>query len=149
MKHILTIKDLEKTYGKKPVVKKISFSMESGQVIGLLGPNGAGKTTTFYMIVGFIKANAGKIFLDEKDITTLAMHKRAKAGLSYLPQEPSIFRKLNVENNIKLVVENRNDLSKAEKQDLVEKLLNDFGLTSLRKRNNYLGICFPKSDVLL
>lgn len=137
MKHILTIKDLEKTYGKKPVVKKISFSMESGQVIGLLGPNGAGKTTTFYMIVGFIKANAGKIFLDEKDITTLAMHKRARAGLSYLPQEPSIFRKLNVENNIKLVVENRNDLSKTEKQDLVEKLLNDFGLTSLRKQLGY------------
>ena len=137
MKHILYIEDLEKNYGKKHVVKKISFSMESGQVIGLLGPNGAGKTTTFYMIVGFIKANGGKIFLDERDVTTLAMHKRAKAGLSYLPQEPSIFRKLSVENNIKLVVENRDDLSSGEKSKLVEKLLNDFGLIALRKQLGY------------
>ncbi len=137
MKHILSIKDLEKKYGKKTVVKNISFSMESGQVIGLLGPNGAGKTTTFYMIVGFIKANNGKIYLDEKDITSLAMHKRAKAGLSYLPQEPSIFRKLSVENNIKLVIENREDLDSNQKNDLLEKLLDDFGLTQLRKQLGY------------
>ncbi|MCY1152308.1 MAG: LPS export ABC transporter ATP-binding protein [Sphaerochaetaceae bacterium] len=137
MKHILSIKGLEKKYGKKTVVKNISFSMESGQVIGLLGPNGAGKTTTFYMIVGFIKANNGKIYLDEKDITSLAMHKRAKAGLSYLPQEPSIFRKLSVENNIKLVIENREDLDSKQKNELLEKLLIDFGLTQLRKQPGY------------
>lgn len=137
MKHILYIEDLEKNYGKKHVVKKISFSMESGQVIGLLGPNGAGKTTTFYMIVGFIKANGGKIFLDERDITSLAMHKRAKAGLSYLPQEPSIFRKLSVENNIKLVIQNRDDLEDSEKDELLEKLLNDFGLKDLRLQPGY------------
>jgi lipopolysaccharide export system ATP-binding protein len=137
MKHILYIEDLEKNYGKKHVVKKISFSMESGQVIGLLGPNGAGKTTTFYMIVGFIKANGGRIFLDERDITTLAMHKRAKAGLSYLPQEPSIFRKLSVENNIKLVVENRDELNESEKSKLIEKLLNEFGLNAIRKQLGY------------
>lgn len=111
--------------------------MESGQVIGLLGPNGAGKTTTFYMIVGFIKANSGKIFLDEREITSLAMHKRAKAGLSYLPQEASIFRKLSVENNIKLVIENRDDLEKSEKDNLLNKLLKDFGLEELKKQPGY------------
>jgi len=137
MKHILSIKGLEKKYGKKTVVKNISFSMESGQVIGLLGPNGAGKTTTFYMIVGFIKANGGRIFLDEKDITSLQMHKRAQEGLSYLPQEASIFRKLSVENNIKLVIENRDDLTESEQNQLLEKLLKDFGLTSLREQLGY------------
>ncbi|MGD1822003.1 MAG: LPS export ABC transporter ATP-binding protein [Pleomorphochaeta sp.] len=137
MKHILTIENLEKYYGKKHVVKKISFSMESGQVIGLLGPNGAGKTTTFYMIVGFIKANSGKIFLDEREITSLAMHKRAKAGLSYLPQEASIFRKLTVENNIKLVIQNRDDLNDQEKSDLLEKLISDFGLNEIKKQPGY------------
>ncbi len=137
MKHILSIENLEKYYGKKHVVKQISFSMESGQIIGLLGPNGAGKTTTFYIIVGFIKANKGKIFLDEKDITPLAMHKRAKAGLSYLPQDASIFRKLTVENNIKLVIQNRDDLSEKDQNDLLEKLLEEFGLTQIRKQWGY------------
>ncbi|MGD1815737.1 MAG: LPS export ABC transporter ATP-binding protein [Pleomorphochaeta sp.] len=137
MKHILSIENLEKYYGKKHVVKQISFSMESGQIIGLLGPNGAGKTTTFYIIVGFIKANKGKIFLDEKDITPLAMHKRAKAGLSYLPQDASIFRKLTVENNIKLVIQNRDDLSEKDQNDLLEKLLEEFGLTQIRKQLGY------------
>ncbi len=137
MKHILSIENLEKYYGKKHVVKQISFSMESGQIIGLLGPNGAGKTTTFYIIVGFIKANKGKIFLDEKDITPLAMHKRAKAGLSYLPQDASIFRKLTVENNIKLVIQNRDDLNEKDQNDLLEKLLEEFGLTQIRKQLGY------------
>ncbi len=137
MKHILTIVNLEKYYGKKHVVKKISFSMESGQVIGLLGPNGAGKTTTFYMIVGFINSNSGKIFLDEREITSLAMHKRAKAGLSYLPQEASIFKKLSVENNIKLVIQNRDDLDKKDKDNLLNKLLYDFGLEDLKKQPGY------------
>ena len=137
MKHILSIENLEKYYGKKHVVKQISFSMESGQIIGLLGPNGAGKTTTFYIIVGFIKANKGKIFLDEKDITPLAMHKKAKAGLSYLPQDASIFRKITVENNIKLVIQNRDDLSEKDQNDLLEKLLEEFGLTQIRKQLGY------------
>jgi lipopolysaccharide export system ATP-binding protein len=137
MKHILEIQDLEKKYGKKRVVKGISFSMESGQVIGLLGPNGAGKTTTFYMIVGFIKSNAGNIKLDEKIITKLPMFERARLGLSYLPQEPSIFRKLSVEDNIMLVLEEQTNLSKSEKIEKRDYLLEEFGLLNLRKQPGF------------
>jgi len=137
MKHILEIQDLEKNYGKKRVVKGISFSMESGQVIGLLGPNGAGKTTTFYMIVGFIKSNAGNIKLDEKIITKLPMFERARLGLSYLPQEPSIFRKLSVEDNIMLVLEEQTNLSKSEKIEKRDYLLEEFGLLNLRKQPGF------------
>lgn len=137
MKHILEIQDLHKKYGKKEVVKGISFSMESGQVIGLIGPNGAGKTTTFYMIVGFIKSNFGKIKIDEHDITKLPMYQRAQRGLSYLPQEPSIFRKLSVEKNIQLVIETRKDLNKADKKELLEWLLDSFGLDKLRLQKGY------------
>ena len=115
MANTLSVENLSKFYGRKQVVKGISFSMENGSITGLLGPNGAGKTTTFYMIVGFIKSNGGKILLDNENITNLPMHKRSKLGLSYLPQESSIFRKLTVEDNIKLVVQTRNDLSKIEK----------------------------------
>ena len=92
---------LSKFYGKKHVVKDVTFSMSGGEITGLLGPNGAGKTTSFYMIVGFIKANGGKILLNGEEITHLAMHERSKRGLAYLPQEASIFRKLTVEDNIK------------------------------------------------
>ena len=137
MANTLSVENLSKFYGRKQVVKGISFSMENGSITGLLGPNGAGKTTTFYMIVGFIKSNGGKILLDNENITNLPMHKRSKLGLSYLPQESSIFRKLTVEDNIKLVVQTRNDLSKSEKKELLESLMEEFGITKLRKQYGY------------
>ena len=113
-KGTLRVEGLKKTYGRKTAVQDVSFSMEKGEIVGLLGPNGAGKTTVFYMIVGFIRATAGKIFLDTHDITHLPMYKRARAGISYLPQEASVFRKLSVEDNILAILEARKDLSKHE-----------------------------------
>jgi len=136
-KSILEVVNLAKAYGKKEVVKDISFSMQAGEIIGLLGPNGAGKTTTFYMIVGFLKPKRGKILLDGKDITGLPMYLRSKRGLSYLPQEPSIFRKLSVEDNIRLVVQTRADLKKFEQEQLVEQLLEEFGIAALRRQKGY------------
>lgn len=137
MANTLEIKNLKKIYGKREVVHDISFSMEGGQVVGLLGPNGAGKTTSFYMIVGFIKNNGGQIFLNGKDVTPLPMYKRAQLGISYLPQEPSVFRKLSVEDNIQLVADSREDLTKAQKYELRDSLLESFGLTNLRKQPGY------------
>lgn len=133
----IEVKNLSKKYGKRTVVKNISFSMQSGQIIGLLGPNGAGKTTTFYMIVGFIKNNDGKILLNDIDITDLPMHKRSRMGLSYLPQEPSIFRKLSVEDNIRLVAESRKDINKEQKEKLTLGLINSFGLQNIIKQKGY------------
>ena len=137
MADILSIQHLKKIYGKREVVKDISFSMESGQIIGLLGPNGAGKTTTFYMIVGFIQNNGGKILINGEDVTNLPMFKRARMGLSYLPQEPSVFRKLTVRENIKLVAETRDDLSLVQKELLTDSLLESFGLTRLASQYGY------------
>lgn len=137
MANTLAVEALTKKYGRKQVVKGISFSMENGSITGLLGPNGAGKTTTFYMIVGFIKSNGGKILLNGENITFLPMHKRSKLGLSYLPQESSIFRKLTVEDNIKLVVQTRSDLSKSEKKELTESLMEEFGISKLRRQYGY------------
>lgn len=137
MADILRVENLSKWYGKKHVVKDISFEMSSQDITGLLGPNGAGKTTSFYMIVGFIKSSGGRILLNDNDITNLAMHQRSKLGLAYLPQEASIFRKLTVENNIKLVLETRKNLSKHEKQEKLEKLLYDFGIDRVRKQYGY------------
>lgn len=137
MESSLSVEHLRKLYGKREVVKDISFSMQGGDIIGLLGPNGAGKTTTFYMIVGFIQNNGGQIFVNGKDVTQLPMYKRARLGLSYLPQEPSIFRKLSVRDNIKLVAETRKDLSRGEKNDLVDQLIEAFGLTNLTKQKGY------------
>ncbi len=133
----LTVEKLRKIYGKREVVKDVSFSMQGGEIIGLLGPNGAGKTTTFYMIVGFIRANGGKILLDNKDVTDLPMYQRSRLGLSYLPQEPSIFRKLSVRDNIKLVAETRTDLSPKEKENLIDNLIESFGLTQLVNQMGY------------
>ena len=127
---------LSKFYGKKHVVKDITFSMCGGEITGLLGPNGAGKTTSFYMIVGFIKANGGRILLNGEDITRLAMHERSKRGLAYLPQEASIFRKLTVEDNIKLILEEQK-LSKSAKRDKLESLLDRFGIDRVRKQYGY------------
>lgn len=133
----LKAEHLSKFYGKKHVVKDVTFSMNSGDITGLLGPNGAGKTTSFYMIVGFIKANGGAVIVDGHDITNMPMHKRSKMGLAYLPQEASIFRKLSVENNIRLVLETQKNLSKAEKEKMLEKLIDDFGIQKVRKQYGY------------
>lgn len=116
------------------MVKGVSISVEQGQIVGLLGPNGAGKTTTFYMTVGFVKPNKGKVFLDEEEITHLPMYRRSKLGIGYLPQEASVFRKLTVENNIKAVLE-MTGLSKAEQKDKLEQLIDEFGLEKVRKSN--------------
>ncbi len=137
MANTLTIEHLRKVYGKREVVKDISFEMQGGQIIGLLGPNGAGKTTTFYMIVGFIKNNGGNIKINGMDVTDQPMYKRARMGISYLPQEPSIFRKLSVEDNIRLVVETRSDLDKRRKEEIIRGLLKSFGLTQLARQKGY------------
>ena len=133
----LKVQHLSKYYGKKHVVKDVSFSMSSGDITGLLGPNGAGKTTSFYMIVGFIKANGGEILINGEYITDLPMHQRSKMGLAYLPQEPSIFRKLSVEDNISLVLEAQDNLSAKEKKDKLQELLENFGIEKLRKQYGY------------
>lgn len=137
MDNTLKVEHLKKTYGKRNVVKDISFEMQGGQIIGLLGPNGAGKTTTFYMIVGFITNNGGSISLNGIDITNKPMYKRARLGISYLPQEPSIFRKLSVEDNIRLVVESRPNTDPKKRDAIVQGLLRSFGLTYLAKQKGY------------
>lgn len=137
MAEILKVESLVKKYGKKTVVDGLSFSMESGQITGLLGPNGAGKTTTFYMIVGFIKANGGRILINDTDITGMPMYRRSRLGLSYLPQESSIFRKLSVEDNIRLVIQTRKDLDRIQKKDLLESLIEDFGIGRVRRQPGY------------
>jgi lipopolysaccharide export system ATP-binding protein len=113
-------------------VKSVSIDVKQGEIVGLLGPNGAGKTTTFYMIVGFIQPDAGKVFLDNEDITGLAMYRRAQKGVGYLPQEPSVFRKLTVEDNIKAILE-MTGMSRAEQKDKLERLISEFGLEKVRK----------------
>ena len=125
-------KNLVKIYGDRSVVNDISFEMNKGEVVCLLGPNGAGKTTTFYMVVGLIKPNSGQILLDGQDITSWPMNIRAKAGLGYLPQEASIFRKLSVEDNIKLVLQMNDKLTYREKKYKLEELLEEFGIKRLR-----------------
>ena len=126
-------KNLVKIYNDRCVVNDVSFYVDKGEVVCLLGPNGAGKTTTFYMIVGLIKPNMGTIYLNDNNITTLTMNLRAKAGIGYLPQENSIFRKLTVEENIQLVLEMNDKLTINEKKMKLEELLNEFGVEKLRK----------------
>lgn len=128
----LRAEDLIKKYKKRKVVNHISVSVRQGEIVGLLGPNGAGKTTTFYMIVGLIKPNSGNIYLDQEDITDLAMYRRAKKGIGYLAQEASVFRKLSVEDNLLAVLE-MTKLSKAEQRKKMESLLEEFSLTHVRK----------------
>ncbi len=129
---ILRAENIVKKYKSRTVVKGVSFEVKQGEIVGLLGPNGAGKTTSFYMVVGVIKPNDGKIFLDDEDITAEPMYKRGQKGIGYLPQEASVFRKLSVEDNIRSVLEIRN-LSKQEQEEKLEELLNEFGLQHIRK----------------
>lgn len=128
----LRTENLNKVYGNRTVVKSVSVEVNQGEIVGLLGPNGAGKTTSFYMIVGFVKPNSGKVFLNDQDITQLAMYKRARLGLGYLPQEASVFRKLSVEDNLKAILE-MTDLSKEAQRDKQETLISEFGLEKVRK----------------
>jgi lipopolysaccharide export system ATP-binding protein len=128
---MLSANHLSKSYAKRPVVKDVSFSVNQGEVVGLLGPNGAGKTTCFYMTTGLVKQDGGQIILDGEDITESPMHGRARKGLGYLPQEPSIFRKLSVRDNILAILETRKDLSHSQRQQKLESLLNEFHITHL------------------
>jgi lipopolysaccharide export system ATP-binding protein len=133
----LFLEGLAKSYGRFQAVRDVTFTMESGEVVGLLGPNGAGKTTCFYMVVGFIKPTSGKIWLNGTDVSGLPMYRRARLGISYLPQEPSVFRKLSVEDNVAAIIETRNALSKKEKRIQLDQLLDDLGIASLRKQMAY------------
>lgn len=129
----LLVQNLAKRYASRWVVKDVSLQVKSGQIIGLLGPNGAGKTTSFYMIVGLIKANKGKILLNNINITSKPIHLRAKLGISYLPQEPSVFRKLTVEDNIFGILELQKDLNKTQREAKLESLLQEFHISHIRK----------------
>ncbi|MCB0609893.1 MAG: LPS export ABC transporter ATP-binding protein [Lewinellaceae bacterium] len=129
---ILRSDNLVKMYGRRTVVGGVSIEVNQGEIVGLLGPNGAGKTTTFYMVVGFIRPNEGEVFLDNEPITSLPMYKRAQRGIGYLPQEPSVFRKLSVEDNIRAVLE-MTPLSPDEQKEKLESLLEEFGLETKRK----------------
>ncbi len=130
----ITTKDLIKSYRNRTVVNHVSIEVSQGQIVGLLGPNGAGKTTSFYMVVGLIRPDDGKVFLNEQDITKLPMYKRAQMGIGYLPQEASVFRKLSVEDNISAVLE-MTKLTKAEQKNKLESLLDEFNLHHVRKNN--------------
>jgi len=129
---ILKAENIVKIYGRRTVVKDVYFDVKQGEIVGLLGPNGAGKTTSFYMVVGFLRPTEGHVYLDDEDITDLPMYRRAQKGIGYLPQEPSVFRKLSVEDNIKAVLE-MTRLSKAEQRDKLESLIDEFNLHHVRK----------------
>jgi len=129
---ILRADNIVKKYGKRTVVKGVSFDVKQGEIVGLLGPNGAGKTTSFYMVVGLVQPNGGTVYLDETDITKLPMYKRAQMGIGYLPQEVSVFRKLSVEDNIAAILEMM-PYSKEEQKQRLEELIEEFSLGHVRK----------------
>jgi lipopolysaccharide export system ATP-binding protein len=135
--YVLEVSNLHKRFGRKEVVRGVNFLMHNGEVAGLLGPNGAGKTTIFYMIVGFYKPTQGKVRLDDVDITLKPMFRRARAGIAYLPQEASIFRKLTVEQNIQAILESRRDITKVQQRERLEALLDEFGITRIRSQYGY------------
>ena len=135
--HTLGVKDLHKKFGKKEVVKGVTFTMKNGEVAGLLGPNGAGKTTIFYMIVGFYQPSEGIVTMDDIDITSKQMYRRARMGIAYLPQEASIFRKLTVEQNIWAILESRSDIDDYEKEERLEGLLSEFNIGRIRSQFGY------------
>ncbi len=130
---LLQALNLAKAYKGRQVVKDVSLQVSSGDIVGLLGPNGAGKTTCFYMVVGIIRADKGQIKIDDTDLTHLPMHRRSQRGLGYLPQEASVFRKLSVENNIRAILQTRNDISRSERAEKLEQLLEEFHITHIRK----------------
>ena len=132
----LNASKLCKIYGKRKVVNGVNVNIKRGEVVGLLGPNGAGKTTTFYMITGMVTPHSGNIFLDDLDITSMPMYKRARNGIGYLSQEPSVFTKLSVEDNIQAILETT-DLTKDEQKDRLEELLDEFSITHIRKSIAY------------
>ncbi len=134
---ILSAENISKKFKLKEVVKGISFNIESGEVVGLLGPNGAGKTTAFYMVVGLVDADKGKIILDGNDVTPLPMHRRARLGIGYLPQEASIFRKLTAAKNIMAILQTRDELSRADRERILEELLEELHIGHVR---NSLGL---------
>jgi lipopolysaccharide export system ATP-binding protein len=136
MSSTLRSEDLVKIYKKRTVVNKASVQVSKGEIVGLLGPNGAGKTTTFYMIVGMVKPDKGKVFLDDNEITKIPMYQRARMGVGYLPQEASIFRRLSVENNLMAILE-LTKLSSVERKEKCERLLEDLGITHVRKNMGY------------
>lgn len=136
MNRQLTATDLHKSYSGREVVSGVSLEVKSGQVIGLLGPNGAGKTTSFYMVVGLAKPDQGKVFLDSQDITAQPMYQRARSGLSYLPQEASVFRKLSVEDNIRAIIETLG-LSAGDQKQRLETLLDDLNISHIRASKGY------------
>ncbi len=133
---ILKAENIVKKYGRRTVVKGVSFYVDQGEIVGLLGPNGAGKTTSFYMIVGLIKPFAGNIFIDEEEITKLPVYKRAKKGIGYLAQEASVFRKLSIEDNLRAVLE-MTKYSKQYQKEKIESLLEEFGLQHIRKSKGF------------
>ena len=128
----LNAKQLAKSYNGRQVVKNVGISVKAGSIVGLLGPNGAGKTTTFYMIVGLVPSDKGLITIDEEDITLLPMHSRARMGIGYLPQESSIFRKLTVYQNIMAILETRKELNKAQREEQLDNLLEEFNICHIR-----------------
>jgi lipopolysaccharide export system ATP-binding protein len=130
---LLRATNLRKVYRSKTAVEDISMALHSGEIVGLLGPNGAGKTTCFYMVVGLLKADSGQIFLDDKELTNTAVHERARAGIGYLPQEASVFRTLSAEDNLRAILELRKELNKAQRQALIEQLLDEFNLHEVRR----------------
>ncbi|HJP04806.1 MAG: LPS export ABC transporter ATP-binding protein [Chromatiales bacterium] len=129
---ILSAENISKNFKFKEVVKNISFEINSGEVVGLLGPNGAGKTTAFYVVVGLVQADTGKVILDGRDVTALPMHQRAKLGLGYLPQEASIFRKLTVAKNIMAILQTRDELARADRERILEELLEELHIGHVR-----------------
>ncbi|MEC8741120.1 MAG: LPS export ABC transporter ATP-binding protein [Pseudomonadota bacterium] len=129
---MLSAQNLAKNFKGRDVVKDVSIEVSQSQIVGLLGPNGAGKTTCFYMIVGLIQANSGKVLLDQKDVTQLPIHDRARHGLSYLPQESSIFRNLTVEENVLAILQARQELTRAEREKKLEQLLEEFSILHIR-----------------
>ncbi|MDR2103845.1 MAG: LPS export ABC transporter ATP-binding protein [Treponema sp.] len=135
--HVLAVINLHKRFGRKEVVRGVDFFMHNGEVAGLLGPNGAGKTTIFYMIVGFYRPTMGNVTMDNMDITTKPMFRRARQGIAYLPQEASIFRKLTVEQNLWAILESRRDINKAEKKKRLESLLDEFGIARIRSQYGF------------
>lgn len=130
---LLRVEHLAKRYKKRQIIADVSLRVSSGQIVGLLGPNGAGKTTCFYMIVGLVNQDTGRIFIDDQEITHLPMHGRARRGLGYLPQEASVFRKLSVEDNILAILETRRELNREQRIEQLESLLQEFHIVHLRK----------------